>query len=359
MNSFFSKALLPVRLKHITGLFTLLVVASSLFWLIWVPRTVDDMLQTKETDLQRQVEMVAESIKPFVIGKQITAVHSTLDVLKSKYPDWVEIRLSRPDGRLLYPLTVPSPENVTRTVNRSVLLTQGGLNLAALLVRLDVENDIARVKNTQLKAGAIAGAFILLIVTAFTILLSLIEKANIKLKVLVSRDTLTGLFSRRAMQDTFIDRKRDGDFLILLIDIDYFKSINDVFGHSVGDKLLKKYGDVLLSACGPACFPVRMGGEEFAVIRPWAGWETAKDFASELLNKISIAEIEEHGQRITRTCSIGYAKISSSKHFSDALNLADVLLRESKKAVEIGLLELIHKRWSTYKNLVCFTQKKN
>ena len=212
MNCFFSKALLPVRLKHITGLFTLLVVASSLFWLIWVPRTVDDMLQTKETDLQRQVEMVAESIKPFVIGKQIAAVHSTLDVLKSKYPDWVEIRLSRPDGRLLYPLTVPSPENVTRTVNRSVLLTQGGLNLAALLVRLDVENDIARVKNTQLKAGAIAGAFILLIVTAFTILLSLIEKANIKLKVLVSRDTLTGLFSRRAMQDTFIDRKRDGDF---------------------------------------------------------------------------------------------------------------------------------------------------
>ena len=150
-----------------------------------------------------------------------------------------------------------------------------------------------------------------------------------------------------------------GIFLILLIDIDYFKSINDVFGHSVGDKLLKKYGDVLVSVCGPACFPVRMGGEEFAVIRPWAGWETAKDFASELLNKISIAEIEEHGQRITRTCSIGYAKISSNKHFSDALNLADVLLREAKKAVEIGLLELIHKRWSTLKNLVCFTQKKN
>ena len=89
------------------------------------------------------------------------------------------------------------------------------------------------------------------------------------------------------------------------------------------------------------------------------GWETAKDFASELLNKISIAEIEEHGQRITRTCSIGYAKISSNKHFSDELNLADVLLREAKKAVEIGLLELIHKRWSTLKNLVCFTQKKN
>lgn len=332
MRSLGELKFLAVRLHHIAGLLIILSIASSLFWLIWVPRTVQDMLQTKEADLQRQVEMVAESIKPFVIGKQIAAVHSTLEVLRDKYPDWIEINLFRPNGKLLYPLIPSNQQPSQNSIIKSVALIQGDLNLANLEVRLDIANEIAKVKQTQLRAGVLAGIFFLIVVSAITILLSLIENANIKLKELVRKDVLTGLFSRRAMQETFIDKKREVDYLLFLIDIDYFKSVNDIYGHDVGDKLLKFYGALLTSVCGQECFPVRMGGEEFAIIRPWNDWENADAFANELLKKISNTEIEKHGQSIRRTCSIGYAKILKNQDFSDGLNLADFLLREAKKS---------------------------
>lgn len=153
--------LLAVRLHHIAGLLIILSIASSLFWLIWVPRTVQDMLQTKEADLQRQVEMVAESIKPFVIGKQIAAVHSTLEVLRDKYPDWIEINLFRPNGKLLYPLIPSNQQPSQNSIIKSVALVQGDLNLANLEVRLDIANEIAKVKQTQLRAGVLAGIFFL------------------------------------------------------------------------------------------------------------------------------------------------------------------------------------------------------
>ncbi len=85
------------------------------------------------------------------------------------------------------------------------------------------------------------------------------------------RDPLTNLFNRRYMEETFLRElsraARDhSEVSIMQIDIDYFKEFNDAYGHDVGDKLLKSFGDLLLTLFRDSDVPCRFGGEEFTLI---------------------------------------------------------------------------------------------
>ncbi len=97
-------------------------------------------------------------------------------------------------------------------------------------------------------------------------------KDNIqKLKELAIKDTLTGLYNRRFLQEHteyFIAKaKRDKSKMgILVLDIDYFKMINDTYGHDVGDIVLKIFSNLILSCIRESDVAVRYGGEEFIVI---------------------------------------------------------------------------------------------
>ena len=86
-------------------------------------------------------------------------------------------------------------------------------------------------------------------------------------------DELTGLYNYRYFKEA-LDRAlklaaREGSMLgLLMIDIDYFKNCNDIFGHPEGDRLLREFGGVLKGAVRETDIPVRYGGDEFAVILP-------------------------------------------------------------------------------------------
>lgn len=85
------------------------------------------------------------------------------------------------------------------------------------------------------------------------------------------RDPLTNLFNRRYMEETFFRElsraaRDQSEVSIMQIDIDHFKEFNDVYGHDVGDKLLKSFGDLLTTLFRDSDVPCRFGGEEFTLI---------------------------------------------------------------------------------------------
>ncbi len=80
------------------------------------------------------------------------------------------------------------------------------------------------------------------------------------------RDPLTGLPNRRAFEEAFAERMQTGETLCLaVVDVDRFKRVNDQFGHSVGDRVLRAIADALTTAC-PDHFVGRYGGEEFIIL---------------------------------------------------------------------------------------------
>jgi diguanylate cyclase (GGDEF)-like protein len=123
-------------------------------------------------------------------------------------------------------------------------------------------------------------------------------------------DSLTGLYNHRHFQErlreelTRASRSRDATAL-LMFDIDDFKKVNDIYGHSLGDKILVGIADILRDTVRGSDVPCRIGGEEFAVILPSCDAGDALGLASRLLARVSQLQFGEAGQV---TISIGISQ---------------------------------------------------
>ena len=100
-----------------------------------------------------------------------------------------------------------------------------------------------------------------------------LQQANEKITQLARTDYLTGLSNRGYFQkrfnETFSLANRHGlELTLLLADLDYFKRINDTYGHDVGDNILQAFGSILARACRTEDLPARYGGEEIMVMLP-------------------------------------------------------------------------------------------
>jgi diguanylate cyclase (GGDEF)-like protein/PAS domain S-box-containing protein len=158
-----------------------------------------------------------------------------------------------------------------------------------------------------------------------------LKAAEEQLRHLVEVDELTGLFSRRGLNRRFGFDQRYEDLGMYLIDLDHFKLVNDGYGHHAGDKLLKATANALKSQTRTDGNCFRLGGEEFAVLRPWRGWKDAHDFAENLRELIGATSIESDGRSVQRTARIGVSYFPVSGSMSEALKLADMVLREAKE----------------------------
>ena len=155
--------------------------------------------------------------------------------------------------------------------------------------------------------------------------------AQQRLANLVNQDELTGLTSRRGLKEEFADGKRETTVAVYILDLDHFKSVNDSYGHDAGDRLLRAIGQTMLRMTETAGRAARLGGEEFAIIRPWQGWEEAREFGEALRRAIELTVVEDGPRKLSRSASIGIAKLVPSDTLFSAMNLADHLARSAKE----------------------------
>lgn len=154
-----------------------------------------------------------------------------------------------------------------------------------------------------------------------------LKNINSKLEKLVRTDSLTGVNNRREIL-SFGDKefkrccRYRRYFSVLVIDIDYFKHINDTFGHALGDKTLITVAWAIKNCLRQVDGFGRFGGEEFVAILPETALEDAKTTAQRICQVINQLNIELDQQKVRVTASIGVATFSPQDN-----NLEEVIKR--------------------------------
>ena len=154
-----------------------------------------------------------------------------------------------------------------------------------------------------------------------------LEAAQRWLRELVDADPLTGLFNRRRLRSFITEVKSIGGILVYL-DIDLFKSINDHWGHGVGDECLKRVADKLREVFRSEDGLFRMGGDEFLVVAPGLEVEDAKTRIETLRRLLS----ERMGGQPAVMISAGFSLFGVGPSFEEALASADHAMYRDKEA---------------------------
>lgn len=151
-------------------------------------------------------------------------------------------------------------------------------------------------------------------------------------------DGLTGLNNHRHLQERLKDdvelAKRYGkNISFLILDVDHFKTFNDIYGHQTGDIVLKTIASIMREQIRSTDFPARYGGEEFAVIMPETNYDGAKNLAERLRKKIAETPLLlPDDDKALITVSIGFASIPENTSDKDELvEMADKALYFAKE----------------------------
>lgn len=184
---------------------------------------------------------------------------------------------------------------------------------------------------TLLVAGIVLGISFIFIKWYVSQFSNEFETASNKSK----HDLLTGLYNKRSFEDEVqktIDTQKPEEVSVLLIfDFDNFKTINDTYGHAIGDEVLKAFGSVLVRAFRTHDIIGRIGGDEFMVYMPQMLAEHLKrpdDISKEILAELAAMEI---GPAKHFSCSIGIGTDSKGYNFQTLYKLADKALYQSKE----------------------------
>lgn len=165
----------------------------------------------------------------------------------------------------------------------------------------------------------------------------LLEEVNRKLDYMSNHDPLTGLFNRRYFeiqaQEKMEMMSYDEKAVLLIIDLDYFKNINDQFGHPIGDMVLKEISSILLENIKDTDLATRWGGEEFLILLFHTSIEEAYKLSDKIRAAIENKTIEIEKFKIHITASIGAAQLRGdfSESFEAAYESADQALYQAKK----------------------------
>lgn len=152
------------------------------------------------------------------------------------------------------------------------------------------------------------------------------------------RDALTRTLNRRFLpsilgREISIASRSGKPFTILMIDVDYFKQINDRWGHSAGDLVLRAIAEVILDAVRPSDFVFRYGGEEFLVALVETDAEQGFQVAERIRHAIAAQELRlSDDTELTVTTSIGLAAYEGHPDYAYLVNAADKALYSSKEA---------------------------
>lgn len=193
-----------------------------------------------------------------------------------------------------------------------------------------------------------------------------LQRKNLELQEISFTDVLTGVWNRRYLEEILpseagqvlrnYERVRDSDarrldhrdLVFIMVDVDFFKQVNDLHGHPAGDRLLQRVAERLTKVVRKSDVLVRWGGEEFLIMSRSADPNGIPAFCERILEVISAEAFDlGNGVRVRKTCSVGWAAFPWSRAAyesvcaEETIELADTALYRAKaggRNLGIGIL---------------------
>jgi diguanylate cyclase (GGDEF)-like protein len=182
-----------------------------------------------------------------------------------------------------------------------------------------------------------------------------LQRKNLELQEISFTDSLTGVWNRRYLEEILqaesgqvlrnYERARGAeirkldhrDLIFIMVDVDFFKEVNDVHGHPAGDRLLQRVAERLTRVVRKSDVLVRWGGEEFLIMSRSADPSGTPAFCERILDVMASEPFDlGHGVRVRKTCSVGWAPFPWSRSAyeavcaEEAIELADTALYRAK-----------------------------
>lgn len=212
-----------------------------------------------------------------------------------------------------------------RAVERHVWESQSKRHINVLTARLGAADAKAEAQRLQLEAEALSRSN------------KKLRAKQEKLRNAAMLDSLTGLGNRRAADsafDTYLGAACNSGrpFQVAYVDLDHFKSINDRFGHKVGDLVLSEVGQILQNGLRPSDHAFRYGGEEFVIILGHTRMTAGREACERLRNDIKNFSWSSIHPDLNVTASFGLARWMGSTDVAGLLSRADAALYTAKAA---------------------------
>ena len=169
-----------------------------------------------------------------------------------------------------------------------------------------------------------------------------VKELNLQLQDMSMRDALTGLYNRRYLTGLLAelakreDAWRRAPMLVVMIDLDHFKNINDLYGHAAGDAVLKYFAGLITKCSRQSDVPVRWGGEEFVLLCAGMDLRQGAELCARLRQLVHASDFVYQDRKIPLSCSFGMALFplhpDLPPEWNWSIQMADAALYAAKSA---------------------------
>jgi diguanylate cyclase (GGDEF)-like protein len=248
-------------------------------------------------------------------------------------------------GSFLTVLSISRKETrANKTISAMVIGVFCAVVIGLILIEFAYPNIIYQYENQAVQITDIVISLVFALVGNYVIIMAFVylyyrqlekaEEYSQKLEALVIRDSMTNLFNHafvvtRLSEEVARVARRYSALSVIMLDIDFFKKVNDTYGHLFGDEVIKQIAQTLHSNCRAIDTVARYGGEEFLIILPDTSSKMAVIIANRLLNLVQGLHFDN---QITVTLSAGIAQYEVGDTASGIIEKADSHLYEAKLA---------------------------
>ncbi|MDP3331211.1 MAG: GGDEF domain-containing protein [Methylococcaceae bacterium] len=328
LNSTYLKQIVPLMIRHNIG-------ANPINYAIWY-----DYVSGSNAKLTEVVDTLISEQKPFDCDTSIELYRKHICNTSLESFEKINSHIQK--------VIVQATSSITDTYNKAEATNDSFQKKTVVLENLSTATDIKTILQEIIKETQALAA------TSHAMQAKLIEANNemqllknelVQVRQTAATDGLTGLLNRRAFDQTLsevVEQSEPGQAFLSMLDIDHFKRVNDTYGHTVGDNVIKYVASLMKKHAEDYHHVARYGGEELAIIMP----NTSKEQALEISENIRVAmeksrlKRKDNNQPLdTITLSIGITQLQTGDTTESFLVRADNALYQAK---ETGRNKVIH-----------------
>ncbi len=205
--------------------------------------------------------------------------------------------------------------------------------MGAQVIERNITDQLEALERQSLGVSVLVFFIVITVLYSASILMRQVTLTK-ELQKLATVDTLTGCLNRREAQSRANNFDESVSGAVLMLDIDHFKNINDTFGHSAGDRIIKDTSDNVKAALRKSDWVARVGGEEFLVWLAGVSYEDAITIAERIRSQCASSRTTFGTRTVAYTVSIGVHAVTNAKpsNFDEWVYAADTRLYQAKGA---------------------------